>query len=575
MPGMNMGIHQRALATAALAATFAASALVAPSPAAACGGFFCDSAQPVNQQAERIIFARQGDGSVTAVIQIQYQGPSEKFAWMLPVAGSPTIAVSSNAAFDRIQAATNPLYQLNTQVEGTCRDDSRGLAVPGAAENDSAGDGDASSGGVDVVDSGSVGPYDYVIIALDPQAMDLVAVAIDWLQKNDYDVPELGSAVLRPYLEAGMNLLAFKLTKGNDSGSIRPVMLSFGQGLPSIPIRPTAVAAQDDMGVMVWVLGEHRAIPANYRSLELNDALINWLNPNLNYNDVVIRAANEAQGQGFVTEHVGSAPDLGDVIWQAGEQQNWETLKSTDWTQREGVFISALGPFAALDGMRELLSASLVPPSGIDPESFYGCLECYVDYSVTDIESLEPAAFLADMQAKVIDPLVNTQKLFAGVATSTRLYTTMSAHEMTVDPLFDFNPDLPTSVSNVHQADRFIECSKYVDQSEAPWRIELESGQVIRGKGVDWPFATDTDAMPANARIKRVGNQGAGEVVEDNVATITQALTAHNKTVPGPKSDDGCSVRAGRVPSAPAGLFVAASCALVAVRRRRSARRRA
>ncbi len=561
-------MNLRAITHAALGATLAVSALAAPTPAAACGGFFCDSAQPVNQQAERIIFARASDGSITAVIQIQYQGPSEKFAWMLPVTGSPTIEVSSNAAFDRLQAASNPLYQLNTQVEGTCRDERGTRATSASADNNGSESDAGMAGGVTVVDSGSVGPYDYVIIALDPQAMDLVAVAIDWLQENGYDVPELGAAVLRPYLEGGMNLLTFKLTKGNDTGSIRPVKLSFGQGLPSIPIRPTAVAAQPDMGVMVWVLGEHRAIPANYRSLELNDALINWLNPNLNYNDVVIRAANEAKGQGFVTEHAGSARELGQVIWQPWEAEQWKTLKATDWTNREGELINALGNFAALDGMRELFSAFLVPPRGVSEDDFYGCLPCYVSYDMADVEGFEPAAFMADMQTKVVGPLVDTQKLFTAARTSTRLYTTMSAHEMTVDPLFDFNPDLP-AVSNLHQAGRFIECSQYVDRADAPWRVELASGQTIRGQGVDWPFATDTEAMPANSRITRLGNRGTGEVVEDNVASITQALDNHNKTVPGPKSGDGCSVRPGRAESALGGLFAAASLGLIAIRRRR------
>jgi hypothetical protein len=325
---------------------------------------------------------------------------------------------------------------------------------------------------------------------------------------------------------------------------------------------------------MVWVLGEHRAIPANYRSLELNDALINWLNPNLNYNDVVTRAANEAKGQGFVTEHSGSAPELGQVIWQSYEAQQWEMLQATDWTNREGELLNALSSFASLDGMRELLSKFLVPPANVSEDEFYGCLPCYLDYSETDIEGFEPVAFMAEMQTTVIDPLVNTQKLFTAASITTRLYTTMSADEMTVDPMFDFNPDQP-AVSNVHQADRFIECSKYVNRADAPWRIELQNGQVIRGKGTDWPFATDTDAMPANSRIKRVGNKGKGEVVEDNVAKIDQALTEHNKTVPGPKTDDGCSIRPGRASSVLGGLFVLASLGLtVARRRQRTAARR-
>ena len=61
----------------ALGSALAATAALTPTPASACGGFFCDSAQPVNQQAERILFAQEADGSVTAVIQpkIKFQAP--------------------------------------------------------------------------------------------------------------------------------------------------------------------------------------------------------------------------------------------------------------------------------------------------------------------------------------------------------------------------------------------------------------------------------------------------------------------------------------------------------------------
>src|SRR5262245_40767465 len=93
-------------------------------PARACGGFFCSQAQPVNQAAERITFSQNGDGTVTAVIQILYQGPSENFSWLLPISTVPQgddIAVASDLAFTRLQQATNPSYNLTTRVEGTCR----------------------------------------------------------------------------------------------------------------------------------------------------------------------------------------------------------------------------------------------------------------------------------------------------------------------------------------------------------------------------------------------------------------------------------------------------------------------
>jgi hypothetical protein len=80
-------------------------------------------------------------------------------------------------------------------------------------------------------------------------------------------------------------------------------MLTYNTDHPMIPIRPTAVAANDDMGILVWVLGSGRAVPTNYKTLELNEAVLDWFNPSMVYNDVVVAAADEAGGQGFVTEH--------------------------------------------------------------------------------------------------------------------------------------------------------------------------------------------------------------------------------------------------------------------------------
>ena len=61
--------------------------------------------------------------------------------------------------------------------------------------------------------------------------------AIDWLTENGYDVGELGPEVLRPYLLEGLNLIAFKLQKGTDTGAIRPVMLTY-TGAPFDPDPP-------------------------------------------------------------------------------------------------------------------------------------------------------------------------------------------------------------------------------------------------------------------------------------------------------------------------------------------------
>ncbi len=90
-------------------------------PAQACGGLFCSAATPVNQAAERIIFAYdKPNKQVTAVVEILYQGPSEKFAWVLPVPGIPKVGVSTSAVLDRLQAFTNPTYSIQRTWGDQC-----------------------------------------------------------------------------------------------------------------------------------------------------------------------------------------------------------------------------------------------------------------------------------------------------------------------------------------------------------------------------------------------------------------------------------------------------------------------
>lgn len=545
-------------------------ASLAPTRAAACGGFFCDNSQPVNQAAERIIFSRADDGTVTAVIQILYSGPSERFAWMLPVPGVPEIAISSNTAFARLQTATNPQYQLTTIVEGSCRGDSfvtsadRGGAADGAAGADAGVEGPP----VTVVDSGAVGPYDYVIISVDSTVEDPAAEAVAWLRSNDYDVSEFGADRLGPYLEGGMNLLAFRLTKGNDAGAIRPVVIGFGSGLPSIPIRPTAVAATDDMGVMVWVLGPSRAVPVNYASLELNEALIDWINPNRNYNDVVTRAANEAGGQGFVTEMAGDAAPLGDTIFSASELDAWTAIRTSDWAGRHGDLLTrTMNRYAGFDGMREVLERTLPLPEGVTIEELLACPFCYLDGTAATIAGFDPTVYLAEVDRDVIQPMAATAALFRDAPFVTRLYTTMSADEMTMDPIFDFNADLGP-YSNTHTADRIIECSPSISRFDAPWRVELADGTVVRGEGNTWPFSVDEGDLPANIRVRRIGNTGTGTVITDNSTAIAETIAEHNARIPRAVTDGGCSVGGGGSSAGLLGLLFAT--AMLAFRRRRS-----
>src|SRR5690606_24238230 len=123
---------------------------------------------------ERIIFAKD-ETTITQIVEIQYEGPAERFAWVLPVPGVPEFDVSSSVVLDRLQQATNPQYILNDTLPDSCD----GFFGGGNATADSAGTGGTSGGpSVTVLDAGSVGSFDYEVISVDAADEDPAAVAI-------------------------------------------------------------------------------------------------------------------------------------------------------------------------------------------------------------------------------------------------------------------------------------------------------------------------------------------------------------------------------------------------------------
>lgn len=533
---------------ALVAAVLSAGALL-PATASACGGFFCNQSQPVNQAAEGIIFADNGDGTTTAVIQIQYQGPSKNFSWLLPLSSVPKadsdIGVASNLALQRLQAATNPNYTLTTRVEGTCRQEdfaNGGPSLSTGGTSSAIGGGTLAPGGngVTVEASGVVGAFEWTVISLDQSLAEPADAAIEWLKANQYDVPQGAAGLLGPYLEDGLYLLALKLTKGADSGSIRPIVLTYKGSEASIPVKLTAVAANDDMGVLTWLLGPSRAVPKNYLSLELNEARINWFNASSTYNSVVIQAADDAGGQGFVTEFAGSTDKLKAQVWTQFDAQNWSAVQSQVYGSFSDFFSRVYGQYGTWDGFWDATRAAVTLPADLAFEDFKLCPNCYAGQI-----QFKPATYLAELQKSVIDPVKLVQDLIDAHPSLTRLYTTLSAEEMTVDPLFTFNPDLD-DVDNLHTAERVIECNPRLFQSEAPWRIELPQGGVIRGNAASvgtWPTALDS--LPSNLRIVRTGSTGSGKVVEDNADPIASMLDDYNAsvlpTVPSNPSSGGTS----------------------------------
>lgn len=533
---MNFKIARVATALASLGVVLSLT-----SSSLACGGLFCNGTQPVNQAAERIIFAQDENGTVTQIVEIMYEGEADDFSWVLPVPGTPTPGVSSVQVFDRLQQATNPVYRLNTTFDGRCSVAGSDGSLSGG---DGDGDGDSGEGPtVTVVDSGAVGPFNYETISIDAADEDPADVAVSWLLDNGYDPGPMGREVLGPYLQNGLNLIGFKLQEGRSADSIRPVSLTYEANAMAIPIQPTAVAVNDDMPILVWVLGADRAVPTNYRGLELNELLINWFNPSSNYNDVVIAAADEAGGQGFVTEFAGDASAFVETISPSWEAQQLDYYSDSDDVQLVLSEISQF--FANYDGFLDVVTDTVNLRANVTPAEFVSCPYCYFYPWQVDDElgfggagsepvggQLDPSdpifttdlsAFLAAVDEEVLTPIAETAALFEDHEYLTRFYTTMSADEMDKDPIFQFNPDLE-DVSNVHVAEQVIQCR---DNS---WKITLPDGTNVYGKDSVWPYSLEDTDLPLNVRVVQYGTSGPPQVITDNRSSI---LSTHLGTSAG------------------------------------------
>ena len=267
-------------------------AVLVPAPVLACGGFFC-SQTPVDQTAERIIFAVEDDDRISAYVQISYQGERDDFAWVVPVPDVPELDTFPQLAVSALDLATQPVYF--GPVCGFALEDSGGVSGP------------SPSDGVIVLDEQVVGPFETVTIEGE-SAQELV----DWLQDRDYRITDAMVPLVQLYVDDGMKFLALRLSPDADVSDIEPIRMTYPGTRPMIPIRLTAVAAEPEMGIITWVLADRRYGPDNFADLEIDDDLIE-LDPfgfQSNYLPVVSREVDRAGGQAFVTEYAAPTAEL-------------------------------------------------------------------------------------------------------------------------------------------------------------------------------------------------------------------------------------------------------------------------
>jgi MYXO-CTERM domain-containing protein len=563
--------------------------------ARACGGLFCNRPPPnpfdplpVAQSGENIVFsvatdAATGESTVKAHIQIFYTGPADKFSWVVPVDSAPTVGVGSDLMFTQVAARTAPTFKVNWKVDGTCKPEPYGPSFDASASSfgGSSGSGGSTAGPatVDVLFRGAVGPFDAAVIH-SISSVDLR----DWLTTNGYFVSDQSVVIIDDYVTENKYFVALKLLNGKDVLSIQPVVLTFKGTEPCVPLKLTAIAALKDLQVNLWVLGQSRAVPKNYLELKVNEVRLDWLGGARNYSDLVKKAADEVGGNAFVAEYAGTARIMDGQIYQNGRFDLAALRASaTPPVYLQQVVNQRLTAFAQTLGV---LRANIPEPQslkdrGVTEAQFYANNALYWQSNQAEFAPFDPNKLTDEIEAAIVTPLKDGQAAFDAHPYLTRLATYISPDEMTRDPLFIFNSDLPP-VSNVHTAEARWMCgNQEYRQCEAPVRLILPDQTMIwfqhqavqaGQSSCNTPLDRGAlDLLPAASGAWQRAEAGEGQPVMNNGPMVATKVAEHNSTANPAQSTNyicGCN-HAGKAGPYGAAALLALGLGLAVRRRRR------
>jgi hypothetical protein len=488
---------------------------------------------PVDQTGEDILFIADGE-TVEVHIRIQYEGEAENFAWVIPVLSVPTdFRVGSEAFFDNIKAATVPTYGITNQFDSCDMGGSSSATAGGPFGSTSGTTGDAgTSGGTDtgggptIYAQETVGAFEITVLG-----DGTIEEVMTWLGDNGYQQDPAAEPILGEYLDEGHYFAAIKLVGDAGVEELHPIALKFDHSEPCVPLRLTRIAATDDMDVRAYFLGDNRVVPKTYRHVLVNPLKIDWPNQAANYKEVITRAvdADEANGRAFVTEYAGPSEvvnrfGLDNPGWNAnafvglaavdapGVLLN-QGLVNCGWDPNTGEE-TCLGTHPMVD---PILAEFLPIPEGVAPFDFYNDTELYaglIDESLWDAD-----LFAARLDERVIEPGRHASELLDQYPYLTRMYTTISPHEMMEDPMFHENPDLAEVVAARTATNRLL-CS-----GDSVWTLP-DGREVFVPLGATWPDIGGDKWW--EEEVQETPAVGAEMVLVNNTDAINAALDEYN-----------------------------------------------
>eukprot|EP01090_Pellita_catalonica_P000146 TRINITY_DN10104_c0_g1_i1.p1 TRINITY_DN10104_c0_g1~~TRINITY_DN10104_c0_g1_i1.p1 ORF type:complete len:565 (-),score=86.83 TRINITY_DN10104_c0_g1_i1:86-1699(-) len=335
-----------------------------------------------------------------------------------------------------------------------------------AGDGAEGGDASQGNGGVNILVQGSVGPFDFKVLQAGNGTL-----LFDWLNDNGYDQPDGAMTPINYYADMGFVFVALKLLKDKSVGDLQPIVVEYAlsDAISCVPLVITAIAADPELPIYIWILGESRAVPINYFSFELDETQWDWLGSCGNveiidypgfrpqctdeYFDQIIDAATVANGHGFVTEYAGTPQFLDGEIYPGNIRFDREKLLLSE-TPGQLLDEMLLQQIPRSDLVQEIIKRSIPKPDDADlPEECKGESAFYNTFNIDECAKhidgwcFRTDLIVSDLERRFIEPLQEAQMLFNSSQYLTRLFTIMESPDwMSKDPLFRFHtnePDVP------------------------------------------------------------------------------------------------------------------------------------
>lgn len=211
------------------------------------------SGQDLTEPSQRAVVVHC-DGRESLFLFVDYQGASDRFAWIVPCPAKPDVRTAGSKVLLEVAKYYHHLEVLRWQEE---------LRQRGGDEGQQGGGGpQPESQEVRIHEVKLAGPYEIAIVSAN-EGESLAA----WLTRNGYAAPANAAPILQKYIDQRWYFAAIKVRAvAGRLQTLPPILLQFPTDMPIYPLRISAINP-GLVDVLVYYLGARAELPAGYEDL--------------------------------------------------------------------------------------------------------------------------------------------------------------------------------------------------------------------------------------------------------------------------------------------------------------------